>query len=103
MTFDDAADALAEAGQLSFDAPLLAAAQEAVKRIQRVWPVDTGRSRDGWRAEATTSGAIITNPVGYTEHVHDRLADTLVPQILTEVLQDFASQRIDDLLRGALE
>lgn len=42
---------------------------EIVADAQREWPVDTGRSRDGLRAQVTSEGARINNPVPYAEDV----------------------------------
>lgn len=71
--------------------------REAVRRIQEVWPVDTGDSRDGWhwntkRSKRNRQGGRVMNEVIYTEHVHHGLAFRLVPQVLRELAPRFKEE-----------
>lgn len=71
--------------------------REAVRRIQEVWPVDTGDSRDGWywntkKGRRNKAGGRIMNEVPYTEFVHHGLAFRLVPQVLRDLKPRFAQE-----------
>ncbi len=71
--------------------------REAVRRIQEVWPVDTGDSRDGWhwntkKGRRNRHGGRIMNEVPYTEFVHHGLAFRLVPRVLNDLQPRFKAQ-----------
>jgi hypothetical protein len=45
--------------------------RRSVERIRAEWPVDTGESRDSWRAEERGQAGAVTNDEPYVQHVHD--------------------------------
>lgn len=78
-------------------------AEYIVERVQQAWPVDTGRSRDGFTAVIEASKKpvqiVITNDVYYVQWVHyagtpadDVLWRTLLPNVIKEVRDNLLAE-----------
>lgn len=74
----------------------------ARSRVADEWPVDTKRSKNGWKWETSTLSLV--NPVEYSPWVHDELHKRLVPKVFRELrpLFDFiVSEELKKLARRA--
>ena len=82
------AKAIRKAKQLNAKS-IRAIAADAIPLIEVEWPVATGRSQEGWTDVSTTAGADVVNPVPYASEVHNGLADTLVPSVISSLEEDW--------------
>lgn len=66
----------------------------ALAQVVDAWPVDSGRSAEGWE----WTGSALVNDVPYVAYVHDGLADRLVPRVfkgLEDTFRELVEARVD--------
>jgi hypothetical protein len=71
-----------------------AAGESAAAAVAAAWPRDSGDSSAAWEGDERG----VRNPLPYVQHVHDGLADRLVPEALRDAETVFATEfvrRID--------
>lgn len=70
-------------------ASIRSVAVAAIPLIEEPWPVATGLSQEGWDDVPTLAGADVVNPVPYASDVHNGLAATLVPTVISSLDEEW--------------
>lgn len=83
------------------------AAQQALPRIRRDWPVASGKSRDGFRVGELRGNVTIANLVPYSGHVRraggsPTLGRTLVPRVYREEIAEALDAHGEDIAGAVL-
>ncbi len=81
--------------------------REAVKRLRRAWPRESGRSAAAFRTEPHEDGPRLVNDEPYSAHVRrgkgqPALATTEVPVALREEIRRALQAEADDIAEAAL-